>query len=89
MEQATISNVFVRAAVAGLREDAAGLRRVLSAAGLSTGLLEAGNARIPADRFSALWLAVARELDDELFGLDSRGMKLGSFALVCQSLIHA
>ena len=89
MEQATISNVFVRAAVAGLREDAAGLRRVLSAAGLSTGLLEAGNARIPADRFSALWLAVARELDDELFGLDSRGMKRGSFALVCQSLIHA
>ena len=89
MEKGTISNVFVRAAVAGLRGDAARLGRVLSAAGIPDDLLNAPDARVPADRFSALWLAVAQELDDEFLGLDSRRMKRGSFALVCQSLIYA
>ena len=89
MEKGTISNVFVRSAVAGLRGDAVRLGRVLSAAGLSEDLLEAPDARVPAERFAALWLAVAQELDDEFLGLDSRRMKRGSFALVCQSLIHA
>lgn len=31
---------------------------------------------VPATAFSALWLAVARELDDEFFGLDRRSMKV-------------
>ncbi|HEX6017039.1 MAG TPA: AraC family transcriptional regulator ligand-binding domain-containing protein, partial [Burkholderiaceae bacterium] len=34
-----------------------------------------------------LWLAVARELDDEFFGLDARRMKVGSFALLCRALL--
>jgi AraC-like DNA-binding protein len=89
MEKGTISNVFVRGAVAGLRGDAARLDRVLSAAGVSEELLNAPDARVPAERFAALWLAVAQELDDEFLGVDSRRMKRGSFALVCQSLIHA
>lgn len=89
MEKGTISNVFVRGAVAGLRGDAARLDRVLNAAGVSAELLNTPDARVPAERFSALWLAVAQELDDEFLGLDSRRMKCGSFALVCQSLIRA
>ena len=88
MEKNTISNVFVRSAVAALRHDEARLGRVLSEAGLSADLLEAPHARVPPERFAALWLAVARELDDEFLGVDSRRMKRGSFALVCQSLIH-
>jgi AraC-like DNA-binding protein len=89
MEKGTISNVFVRAAVTGLRGDAARLGRALSAAGIGEDLLDPPDARVPAERFAALWLAVAQELDDEFLGLDSRRMKRGSFALVCQSLIHA
>ncbi len=89
MEKGTIANVFVRGAVAGLRDDPARLDRVLSAAGVSAELLDIPDARVPAERFAALWLAVAQELDDEFLGLDSRRMKRGSFALVCQSLIHA
>src|SRR5262245_2704887 len=89
MEKGTISNVFVRAAVARLRGDAVRLGRVLGAAGIGADLLDASDARVPAERFAALWLAVAQELDDEFLGLDSRRMKRGSFALVCQSLIHA
>src|SRR5262245_5766412 len=88
MEKGTISNVFVRAAVARLRGDAVRLGRVLGAAGIGADLLNAPDARVPAERFAALWLAVAQELDDEFLGQDSRRMKRGSFALVCQSLIH-
>ncbi len=89
MEKDTISNVFVRSVVAALRDDEARLGRVLTAAGLSADLLEASHARVPAERFAALWVAVAHELDDEFLGLDSRRMKLGTFAVLCQSLIHA
>ncbi len=77
---------FVGAAVARLADDARS--RVLAAAGIPQDLLAASNARVPAQAFAALWLAVARELDDEFFGLDSRRMKIGSFALLCQAVLH-
>jgi AraC-like DNA-binding protein len=89
METSTISNVFVRSAVAALRSDPVRIARVFAAAGLSTELLEASHARVPAERFSALWLAVAQELDDEFLGLDSRRMKLGTFGVLCRGLMHA
>jgi AraC-like DNA-binding protein len=89
MEKSTISNVFVRSAVAALRSDPARIRRVFAAAGLSTELLDASHARVPAAQFSALWLAVANELDDEFLGIDSRRMKVGTFGVLCRSLIHA
>lgn len=76
---------FVRAAVARLA--APQIERVLLAAGIPQALLQADAARVPAPAFSALWLAVAREMDDEFFGLDRRGMKVGSFALICQAVI--
>ncbi|MEP7295564.1 MAG: AraC family transcriptional regulator [Burkholderiales bacterium] len=77
--------VFVVAAVAGL--DSAARARVLAAAGIPADLLATLQARVPAEAFSALWLAVARERDDEFFGLDARRMKVGSFALLCQAAI--
>ncbi|HUL63327.1 MAG TPA: AraC family transcriptional regulator [Burkholderiaceae bacterium] len=89
MDPSTISNVFLRYAVAPLRNDPAAVGRVLHACGLSAALLEASHARVPPERFSALWLAVARELDDEFLGSDSRRMKIGTFALLCRGLIHA
>ncbi|WP_334151675.1 AraC family transcriptional regulator [Hyphomicrobium sp.] len=78
---------FVTAAVAHLSGDAK--ERALSAAGIPQALLERPSARVPATSFSALWLAVARELDDEFFGLDRRPMKVGSFALVCQAALSS
>ena len=76
---------FVRAAVARLTPPQR--ERALQAAGIPLPLLQADAARVPAPAFSALWLAVAREMDDEFFGLDRRGMKVGSFALICQAVI--
>ena len=85
MEKDTVSMHFVAAAVARL--EPASRRRVLSAAGIPEDLLDAPNARVPAASFSALWLAVAREIDDEFFGLDSRRMKVGSFALLTHAVV--
>jgi AraC-like DNA-binding protein len=78
---------FVDAAVARLAGDVRA--RVLAAAGIPAELLGAAHARVPAEAYSALWLAVARELDDEFFGLDRRRMKFGSFSLLCHAVLHA
>lgn len=76
---------FARAAVARLRP--AARARALEMAGIPAQLLRSPQARVSAQAFAALWLAVAGELDDEFFGLDSRRMKIGSFALLCHAAL--
>jgi len=76
---------FVIAAVSHL--PAAARVRALDAADIPQRLLQVPNARVPASAFSTLWLAVARELNDEFFGLGRRAMKTGSFALLCNALL--
>ncbi len=83
----TVAIAFVRSAVRAL--DAQARAVALGEAGIAPELLAADGARVPAPAFAALWLAVARALDDEFFGLDSRRMKPGSFALLCHALIGA
>lgn len=85
MEKHTVSMHFVAAAVSRL--SGAARRRVLAAAGIAEDLVAARQARVPAESFAALWLAVAQELDDEFFGLDRRRMKVGSFALLCHAVL--
>lgn len=81
----TVAGTFVAGAV--MRLDPAARARVLAACGLSPQVLSQPGARVDADAFGRLWLAVARELDDEFFGLDSRCMRVGSFALLCRALL--
>jgi AraC-like DNA-binding protein len=87
MQKHTVSMHFVASAVAGLPP--AARARVLAAAAIPAELVATLHARVPAHAFSALWLAVNRELDDEFFGLDRRRMKCGSFALLCHAVLHA
>jgi AraC-like DNA-binding protein len=85
-EKDTVSAYFVDAALARL--DPAARQRALASAGLVAPRSRVERqARVPANAYSALWLAVARELDDEFFGLDRRAMKVGSFALLCQAVV--
>ena len=81
----TVAGAFVAGAVMRLSPSAQA--RVLAACGVAPQALTHPGARVDADAFGALWLAVARELDDEFFGLDSRRMKVGSFALLCRALL--
>jgi AraC-like DNA-binding protein len=81
----TVAAVFVAGAV--MRLTPAVRARVLASCGLAPHLLSDPGARVDADAFGRLWLAVARELDDEFFGLDARRMKVGSFALLSRALL--
>lgn len=83
----TVAIAFARSAVRALGGDSRAA--VLHEAGIAPELLALPGARLPAPAFAALWLAVARVLDDEFFGLDSRRMKPGSFALLCHALAGA
>ncbi|MFO1219561.1 MAG: AraC family transcriptional regulator [Burkholderiaceae bacterium] len=85
-EKDTVAMHFVRAALAHVPP--AAQPRLLGAAGIAEDLLRAPQARVTADAFAALWLGVARELDDEFFGLDRRRMKAGTFGLLCRAALH-
>ena len=87
MEKDTVSMHFVAAAVSRLTN--AARHRVLVVAGIPEDLLAAPHARVTASSFAALWLAVAREIDDEFFGLDRRRMKIGSFALLSHAVLNS
>ena len=80
----TIATAFVRSALRPL--DALQRTAVLAASGISEQALADGEARVPAAAFARLWMAVARQLDDEFFGLDRRRMKVGTFAMLCHAL---
>ena len=85
----SVSIWFVRQALAGLRRRGHDPARVLEIAAIPESLLASDQSRVSAESFGALWLAIAAELDDELFGLDSRRMKVGSFAVLCRSTAQA
>ena len=80
----SVSIAFVRSAVRTL--DGASRDRALAEAGIAPALLGQAAARVPAEAFARLWMAVARLIDDEFFGLDRRRMKVGTFAMLCQVL---
>lgn len=87
MEKDTVSMYFVTAAVERLSKPARD--HVLSSAGIPSELVAVPHARVTSESFAALWLAAARELDDEFFGLDARRMKVGSFALLCHAVLNS
>ena len=80
----TVSIAFVRSALRALddnqRADA------LAQADIAPQCVTEPAARVPAAAFARLWMAVARLLDDEFFGLDARRMKVGTFAMLCHAL---
>lgn len=84
MPVSTVSVAFVRSALQGL--SAPQRAQALGEADIAAPLLAQPAARVPAASFATLWMAVARLLDDEFFGLDSRRMKVGSFAMLCHAL---
>lgn len=85
MQKDTVSIYFVQAALRHLKP--AGRETVLRTAGIAPELLSSPQTRVPAAAFAAVWLSVARLLDDEFFGLDRRRMKVGSFALLCHAVL--
>jgi len=80
-----ISASFVREALDSLRRRGLPIEPVLAAADL-TGYADQP---VSAETYGKMWLALARELDDEFFGLAARPMRPGGFTLLCHCLLHA
>lgn len=64
--------------------------RGLSAAPLlrDAGLPDAPDAPVTNQQYGRLWRLTALALDDEFVGLAGRAMRPGSFALMCQAVLH-
>lgn len=65
------------------------ISRVLDTAKLDRELLSAPRARIPAAAYSKMWVALADLMDDEFFGLDSHGLRRGSYALMTRAAVNS
>jgi len=63
------------------------IRGVLDSAKLDRDLLNAPRARISAAAYSRMWVALADLMDDEFFGLDSHGLRRGSYALMARAAV--
>jgi len=88
----TISIHLVGEALSDIARLGADTNSLLQSIGLTQERLLVPNGRIPATRYAELWRAIARAIDDEFFGMNSRRMKAGSFtffsraALGCRDL---
>ncbi|MDB5984261.1 MAG: Transcriptional regulator, AraC family [Pseudomonas sp.] len=88
-EKHSVSAYFARALLYRFSDRPAEVARLLEQAGIAARSLDALPERLSAPHFSALWMTVVRERQDEFFGFDSHGMPIGSFALICRGLIQA
>lgn len=86
-EPGTIAICFVAAALQSVHGRDLNAHELLANVGLSSSLLQVPQARVSAKHYGALWRAIAAALDDEFFGQDSRRMKVGSFAMLCHSVL--
>lgn len=84
----SVSVAFVREALAQLQARGFDPAPVLATARIAPGALADEQGRVSADSFGVLWRTIAATLGDEFFGLDSHGMKVGSFATLCQLSLH-
>jgi len=88
VEKGTVSILFVEAVLDSLRNKGVDGLPLLEKSGIPAALLSLPDARISAAHYTALLRHTAETLDDEFYGLDSRRMKVGSFALMCHAVVH-
>ena len=86
---ATVANAFVEGMLAGILHAGQAPAGLLERAGIATHVLEDSTARVPVERYAALYNLVNSELDDEGFGLFSVPMRCGSFEFLCRSVLTA
>ena len=85
----SISLCFILDAISAAKLPRARVDEVLARAGIAPGLQLAPSPTITLDQFSRAWRGLAAVTGDELFGLDPRGMPIGSFAVLCQAALSS
>lgn len=87
--RASVAIGFVRGMLAGLPRSGHATDPLLLRAGITPDVLNDPAARIPVERYAALYNLINQELDDEGFGLFSTPMRVGSFEFLCRNAITA
>lgn len=84
---ATVAIGFVQGMLAGLPRSGHNAAALLARAGIAASDIDDPAARIPIERYAALYNLLNSELHDEAFGLFSTPMRPGSFEFLCRSVI--
>lgn len=87
--RATVAIAFVQGMLAGLAHSSRPAAPLLALAGIAPEVLDDPAARVPVERYAALYNLLNHELDDEGFGLFSAPMRAGSFEFLCRSVLTA
>lgn len=83
----TISIHLVVEALSDISRFGVDTTSLLQSIGLTPESLLVPGGRIPATRYAEFWRAIARAIDDEFFGMNSRQMKAGSFAFISRAAL--
>lgn len=89
MKDITIDASFAHALIEGAARRGLDCHPILLRNGISPLLLKNEQARIPLTGFAAVAIELMRELDDEYLGLSEKAQPLGSFNMMCRSVISA
>lgn len=84
----TIAIPQVLQIIQGARQRGMDVDAILRRAGIAPALLDSPLSRVTQSQYAALMQVLRRVCRDELWGLCSHPVKVGSFALVCQALVH-
>ncbi len=88
MRDRTIISQFVRAALHGAKRRGEDVGAMLAAAGIPASVLGLPSARVSFEQYARLIQHLWVQLDDELLGFGRRPIRYGSFAMMCQAIIH-
>ncbi|MDR6390065.1 AraC family transcriptional regulator [Paraburkholderia phenoliruptrix] len=88
-EKGTISVSLVNETLALASARGLDALQFAEAAGIAAPMLASPKSRVSAAQYGALWVGIARALDDEFFGQDSHRMKCGSFIAMTQTALTA
>lgn len=84
-DKGTISIRLVSEAVHELQHRGLEVNKLLETSGIAPALLTKPYARVTCEQYAQLWLTLAQQIDDEFFGLNTRRMKVGSFAFMAHT----
>ena len=88
-EKGTISVALVNETLALAAARGVDALQLAEAAGIAAPMLASPKSRVSSAQYGALWVGIARALDDEFFGQDSHRMKFGSFIAMTQTALTA
>lgn len=88
MRERTIASHFIRAALRGAERQGRDCSALLREVGIQPAILDEPRARVAPEQFAHLVQLLWVFLDDEYLGFGAQRSKLGTFAMMCYSLIH-